>query len=124
MAEKTKEKTKLENKPEKKETIWTSEELQNSKTLYGCEILIENGTTDQVTTKEAPVDSYIVEYTYKDKICYDLTRGTKITFNSNLDLNNIDISKLFSNDSSISKKLYGNEKFIIREFCVLITYIE
>ena len=60
MAEKTKEKTKLENKPEKKETIWTSEELQNSKTLYGCEIIVENGSTDQVTTREAPIDAYII----------------------------------------------------------------
>ena len=79
MAEKTKEKTKLETKPEKKESVWTSEEKQNSKTLYGCEILVENVTTDQVTSKEVPIDCYIVEYTHKDKICYDLTRGTKIT---------------------------------------------
>ena len=60
----------------------------------------------------------------KSKFRYEIKKrknkvGTKITFNSNLDLNNIDISKLFSNDSSISKKLYGNEKFIIKNYNLL-----
>jgi len=71
--------TKKEVKDEEIVSIWTNEEKGNSKEKYGCEILVENGTTDQVTSKQVPTDCYIVEYTHKDKICYDLTRGTKIT---------------------------------------------
>ena len=36
-------KTKPEPK-EKKELIWTSQEKENHKSEYGCEIVIENGT--------------------------------------------------------------------------------
>ena len=71
--------TKKEVMDEEIVSIWTNEEKGNSKEKYGCEILVENGTTDQVTSKQVPTDCYIVEYTHKDKICYDLTRGTKIT---------------------------------------------
>ena len=70
---------KKEVKDEKIISIWTNEEKGNSKEKYGCEILVENGTTDQVTNRQVPTDCYIVEYTHKDKICYDLTRGTKVT---------------------------------------------
>ena len=34
---------------EKKETIWTSKERENHKEEYGCEILVENGTLEQVS---------------------------------------------------------------------------
>jgi len=70
---------KKEVKNEKNTSIWTNEEKGSSKEKYGCEILVENGTTDQVTTKQFPSDAYIIEYTHNDRICYDLTRGSKIT---------------------------------------------
>ncbi len=63
-------------KPEKK-TLWTTEEKQNLQSLYGCDILVENGSLEDVSTKQAPTDSYIVKYEHEDKIRYDLTRGTK-----------------------------------------------
>ena len=108
MTEKTKEKTKLETKPEKKETIWTSEEKQNSKTLYGCEILVENGTTDQVTTKQFPSDAYIIEYTHNDRICYDLTRGTKITlFDMYWDKMKGNLKSIDYGNGSIKPNLWG-----------------
>ena len=46
-------KTKPEPK-EKKELIWTSQEKENHKSEYGCEIVIENGTQEQVSTTKAP----------------------------------------------------------------------
>ena len=50
---------------EKKELIWTSQEKENHKSEYGCEILIENGTLDQVSTTNAPTDACItVSYTH------------------------------------------------------------
>jgi hypothetical protein len=46
---------------------------------YGCEILVEDGSWEQVTTKEAPNDARIVKYVVNDKVCYDLTRGPKVS---------------------------------------------
>ena len=74
-----KEKTpELKKKPEKK-TIWTTEEKNNLQSLYGCDILVENGSLEDVSVKNVPTDSYIVKYMYEDKVHYDLTRGTRNT---------------------------------------------
>ena len=63
---------------EKKVTIWTKEEKDNLKSKYGSEILVENGSYEDVTITQAPTDAYIIKYMHEDKICFDLTRGTKI----------------------------------------------
>ena len=56
-----KEKTpELKKKPEKK-TIWTTEEKNNLQSLYGCDILVENGSLEDVSVKNVPTDSYIVK---------------------------------------------------------------
>jgi len=65
-------------KPVQKETFWSKEEKGAMKEKYGCEILVENGTTDQITTKQFPSDAYIVKYVYNDNIHYDLARGSKV----------------------------------------------
>ena len=49
------------NKKEIKD-FWTTEERKNSKEKYGCEIIISNGSSKDVTTKNAPTDAYIVKY--------------------------------------------------------------
>ena len=68
----------LKKKPEKK-TIWTTEEKNNHQTLYGCDILVENGSLEDVSITNAPSDAYVVKYLYEDKVRFDLTRGTRIT---------------------------------------------
>ena len=73
MTEKVSEKTKPE-----KISFWSTEEMNNLRLKYNCEILIENGSLDDVKTKNAPTDSYIIQYCYQDSVCYDLTRGTKV----------------------------------------------
>ena len=70
-------KQELEKKPEVK-TNWTTAEKQNCMQDYGCEIIIDNGSSDDVRTKKAPTDAFIVTYHHEDKVCRDLTRGTKI----------------------------------------------
>ena len=70
-------KTKPEPK-EKKQLIWTSQEKENHKSEYGCEIVIENGTLEQVATTNAPTDACIVTYEYNERVCYDLTRGARV----------------------------------------------
>ena len=65
-------------KPERKEMIWTKEEKDNLKSKYGSEIIVEDGSYDDVNTTKAPTDAYVVKYMHDDKVCFDLTRGTKI----------------------------------------------
>ena len=65
-------------KPEKK-MIWSKEERDGSKEKYGSEIIVENGSYEDVNTKQAPTDAYIIQYVHDDQVRYDLTRGTKVT---------------------------------------------
>ena len=66
-------------KPEqKKVSIWTQEERDTLKQKYGSEIIIEDGSSEDVSTKKAPTDAYIIKYIHEDKVHFDLTRGTKI----------------------------------------------
>ena len=65
-------------KPEKKETYWTPTEKETLKETYGCEILIENGTLDEVNTTDAPSDAWIITYEIDGTPHRDLTRGTRV----------------------------------------------
>ncbi len=57
---------------------WTPVEKENCKSRYGCDIIVENGSYAEVSTKDAPNDAYIIKYLVDDKVCYDLTRGSRI----------------------------------------------
>ena len=52
---------------------WTQSEKENSKKKYGVEIMIENGSLDQVRTKDCPNDARIVTYEVDGEVRYDLT---------------------------------------------------
>ena len=69
-------KTKLEAKS--KQNLWTKTEKEESKEKYGCEIVIENGSLNEVRTTNAPTDSYIAHYIHDEKDHYDLVRGTRV----------------------------------------------
>ena len=69
-------KTKLEAKS--KQNMWTKTEKEESKEKYGCEIVIENGSLNEVRTTNAPTDSYIAHYIHDDRDHYDLVRGTRV----------------------------------------------
>ena len=49
-------------KPVKKEEIWSTEEKSKIKSQYGCEMLVENGSRQDVSLPEYPTDAYIVSY--------------------------------------------------------------
>ena len=66
----------VEKKPELKQN-WSSNEKQSSKDVYGCEILVDNGTMEEVSKTEYPNDAFIVKYHVDDKVCLDLARGTR-----------------------------------------------
>jgi len=108
MTEKVKEETKLETQPDKKESIWTSDERKNFKTLYGCEIVVEDGSVEQVNTKKAPTDSYVVKYVYEDKLCYDLTRGAKTNlFDMYWDKFKVGLQSIEYGNGNIKPSLWG-----------------
>ena len=65
-------------KPEIRETYWTSTEKESLKEMYGTEILVENGSSADVMTREAPTDASIVTYTVDGKEHQDLTRGARV----------------------------------------------
>ena len=70
---------KVEEKPiDKRQSIWTKKEKESSKSNYGCEILIEDGSIGDVSIKNAPTDASIVKYMIEDKLHIDLTRGSNI----------------------------------------------
>ena len=53
----------MSNTTEKdKNFIWTKTEKETSKEIYGCEIVVENGSPSDVMTKNAPTDASIVTY--------------------------------------------------------------
>ena len=70
--------TEKSDKPEKRETYWTSTEKESLKETYGTEILVENGSASDVMTKEAPTDASIVTYTVDGIEHQDLTRGSRV----------------------------------------------
>ena len=57
---------------------WTPSEKESSKRKYGCEILVENGTWNQVTGTDFPNDARIVTYDVDGERRYDLTRAHKM----------------------------------------------
>ena len=64
-------------KEEKSTTSWTKEEKELIHT-YGCQLIAENATTEQLENKQLPTDTMIVSYKVEDKLYKDLCRGTTV----------------------------------------------
>jgi hypothetical protein len=95
-------------KPEKKEMVWSKEEKDNLKSKYGSEIIVENGSLEDVNTKQAPTDAYIIQYVHDDQVRYDLTRGTKIKlFDMYWDKFKGGIKSIAYGNGSIKPNLWG-----------------
>ena len=62
---------------EKSKTSWTKEERELIST-YGCQLIVENATTEQVVDKKVPTDTMIVSYKVEDKLYKDLCIGTTV----------------------------------------------
>ena len=99
---------KEEKKQEEKKLIWTKEEREKIRSEYGCDIIIEDGSLEDVSTKQAPTDAYIIKYLYEDKIHLDLTRGTKISlFDMYWDKFKGDLKSIDYGNGSIKPNLWG-----------------
>ena len=95
-------------KPVKKEEIWTTEEKSKIKSQYGCEMLVENGSLQDVSSQDVPTDAYIVTYTLDDQVKYDLTRGTKTNlFDMYYDKFKQGLRDIKYGQGNISPKLWG-----------------
>jgi len=68
-----------ETKTEEKKIIWSKKERDASKETYGCEIVVENGSKQDIHTREAPTDCLIVTYEIDGETYQDLTRGTRVS---------------------------------------------
>jgi hypothetical protein len=63
---------------EKKMSHWTSEEKKNIPPQYGCELLFDRTTLDQVKDPSLPNDAYIVIYETEKQSFMDLCRGKRV----------------------------------------------
>ena len=70
--------TEKETKTEEKKVIWSKKERDASKEIYGCEIIVENGSKQDIHTTEAPSDGMIVTYEFNGETHQDLTRGSRV----------------------------------------------
>ena len=95
-------------KPEKKQSIWSQKERDSTKEKYGCEVIVDGGSIQDVSTKQAPTDSYIIKYVYNDNIHYDLTRGTKVNlFDMYWDKIKGDLKEINYGNGTIKPNLWG-----------------
>ena len=95
-------------KIEEKPSIWSSSERQSSKEKYGCEIIIDSGSLEDVSIKKAPTDAYIIKYLHEDKVHFDLTRGTKVTiFDMYWDKFKSGLKSINYGNGSIKPNLWG-----------------
>ena len=70
-------KAKPKEEAKSKVEFWTPTEKENTKTQYGCEILMTNVTLKEARTSQAPNDAHIVSYIADGELRYDLTRGSR-----------------------------------------------
>ena len=58
-------------------TTWDKKE-KDAIPEYGCELLVENACQDELKKTTYPSDAMIVTYKVKDKVHFDLCRGSKV----------------------------------------------
>ncbi len=99
---------KEETKQETKKSIWSTEEKESIKAQYGCEFIVENGSYEDVCTKKAPSDAFIVKYMHEEKICFDLTRGSRTSlFDMYYDKFGLNVKSIDYGYGTIKPNLWG-----------------
>jgi hypothetical protein len=88
---------------------WTSQEIQLSKSRYGCEILHEGCSKQDAKNPELPLDAYLVTYVYDNKVCYDITRSPKRSkiFDLYWDKFREGLKSIVWADGKVNPKLWG-----------------
>ena len=97
-----------ETNVEEKKIIWSKKERDASKEIYGCEIIVENGSKQDIHTREAPTDCLIVSYEFDGEMHQDLTRGTRVAiFDMYYDKFKDGIKKIDYGYGTIKPNLWG-----------------
>jgi hypothetical protein len=63
---------------EKEMAQWTPEEKKEVPSQYGCELLFERTTLQQIKDPSLPSDAYIVVYRVNNETFMDLCRGRRV----------------------------------------------
>ena len=67
----------LKEKPSKPSSAWSAEEKKLIST-YGCQLIYEDATQEQLVDRKVPTDSMIISYKVEDKLHQDVCRGSKV----------------------------------------------
>ena len=62
---------------ENKMAEWSKEEKEKINSVYGCELIYENATEDQIKDTSIPSDAYLIHYEVEDITYVDICRGRK-----------------------------------------------
>ena len=102
------EKEKNSNK-ETIDEVWSNQERETSKSLYGCEILQEKCTKEDAKNKQLPVDSYLVTYAIDENTFHDIVRTSKRVnvFDMYYDKFGNCLKSIEWTDGKISPRLWG-----------------
>lgn len=71
-------KSKISEKKNSTIMNWSQEEKNNIAPRYGCEILLDDTTLENVKNPSYPNDAYVIFYKIKDNISIDLCRGSRV----------------------------------------------
>ena len=101
-------KAELKAKPKTTMEFWTPTEKENSKSQYGCEIILTNVSLQETKTGEAPTDAQVIVYEVDGQLRYDLTRGSQTNlFDMYYDKFGKDLKSISFGMGKISAKLWG-----------------
>lgn len=97
---------------EKEMTQWTPEEKNAIHSQYGCELLFERTTLQQIKDPSLPTDAYIVIYRVDNETFMDLCRGTKVKiFDAYYDkFGSGSVQKIDWGYGRVSPKMWGYKK--------------
>jgi hypothetical protein len=60
-----------------KMTEWTKEEKKQINSIYGCELIYEKASPEQIKDTSSPSDAYLVYYKIEEENYIDVCRGRK-----------------------------------------------
>lgn len=56
---------------------WSKEEIEKINSIYGCELIYQNATSDQIKDTSLPSDAYLVYYRIENDNYVDICRGKR-----------------------------------------------
>lgn len=88
---------------------WTKEEKENSKTLYGCEIIQEKCNPEDANNFNLPNDSYLISYSCNEAECFDIARSSRKTniFDMYWDKFGKNLKNIEHTQGRVNPKLWG-----------------